>query len=109
MGNKYDIHPVKRHEQTRLVWFFKKIMKNKTLLEEIRLSNKSLRINTFLFTCIIFIIDVFPVAFKRSFTIFIRIFFKITKFFKTKHLDFIYFNIYEVNKIFKTINDRSNQ
>lgn len=109
MGNKYDIHPIKRHEQTRLVWFFKKIMKNKKLLEEIRLSNKSLRINTFLFTFIIFTIDVFPVAFKRSFIIFRRILLKIAKFFKTKHLDFIYFNIYEVNKVFKIINDRSNK
>ena len=109
MGNKYDIHPIKRHEQTRLVWFFKKIMKNKKLLEEIRLSNKSLRINTFLFTFIIFTIDVFPVAFKRLFIIFRRILLKIAKFFKTKHLDFIYFNIYEVNKVFKIINDRSNK
>jgi len=99
-GNKYGLHPIKKHDNSRFSWYFNKIFKNNILLKDIISINNNFNLNLVILKVIIIFFDMIPLAFRKI----IDFFLKIIKF--KKNIESKIFKDNEINKIFKILNDK---
>ena len=98
--NKYGLHPIKRHENSRFSWFFYKIYNNNILLKDIISINNNLNLNLTILKVIIIFFDIIPATFIKIIDFFLKVF-KLKKNIGSK-----IFKVDEIDKIFNTLNDK---